>query len=109
MSTGVTRLIEDVTPVTPAERRAAAAVAEYEVESLKEGREVYVKRGQLFFRSSHSAALKYLDDVKRGAVAGAANASTKPVAAAKPAAVVKPAVDRGAVTGPVVSSLDSLE
>eukprot|EP00439_Symbiodinium_sp_Y106_P012301 s8593_g1.t2 len=49
------QLIEDV---TPASRNASTDVAKYELENLKTGRKVYVKKGMLFFLSSKEAALE---------------------------------------------------
>mmetsp|Transcript_132367 Transcript_132367/g.423588 ORF Transcript_132367/g.423588 Transcript_132367/m.423588 type:complete len:92 (-) Transcript_132367:19-294(-) len=88
------RLIEDV---TPAERRAATAVAEYEVENLKAGREVYIKRGQLFFRSTQAAALHHL--------------SVAPVVppSGVTAPALRPAVARPSSSASIAGGLDSLE
>mmetsp|Transcript_72293 Transcript_72293/g.200539 ORF Transcript_72293/g.200539 Transcript_72293/m.200539 type:complete len:86 (-) Transcript_72293:94-351(-) len=50
-------LIKDV---TPAEKRQALGVAEFELEKLPEKRAVYVQRGALLFRSSRTDALRSL-------------------------------------------------
>ncbi|CAE7416297.1 Cdc40 [Symbiodinium natans] len=48
------RLIQDI---TPASRNASTDVAKYELDNLKAGRKVYVKRGMLFFLASKEVAL----------------------------------------------------
>mmetsp|Transcript_80752 Transcript_80752/g.187470 ORF Transcript_80752/g.187470 Transcript_80752/m.187470 type:complete len:111 (+) Transcript_80752:54-386(+) len=50
-------LIRDL---TPADRRSADEVAEYELRSLPEQRKVYLQHGALFFLSSKHKALRAL-------------------------------------------------
>mmetsp|Transcript_83338 Transcript_83338/g.231257 ORF Transcript_83338/g.231257 Transcript_83338/m.231257 type:complete len:132 (-) Transcript_83338:55-450(-) len=98
-------LIEDM---TPADRRAAQEVARYELQSLAEGRKVYLQRGALFFLSSKREAWKSLSLDAGGSGGGGDGAQQAgPPAVWATSAAAKPARTDGSAASGAVGPIDA--